>query len=803
MKKFIFKLTHSLIHSLLILILSTVSFSICTAGPLDPMPTVFLEAEYNGWGYDIQCHGGLGSISPIIMGAKPYTYQWRNSAGALVATTSNLTSAPAGDYTLTLFKNGNSSSWNFTLTEPSPFIISFETSEFLGGYNISQAGGNDGYINCNVTGGNPSYYYQWSNGNESPSISDLSSGTYSVIVTDENGCSASSSAILTAPPNPLHIVSITSPLHHGFNISCYGGNDGAIDLTVSGGVPPYSYDWGVAFTEDRSSLIAETYTVIVADANLVRDTAHITLIQPNPISINLTPSSFPGGFNTSCFSCKNGIITTVVSGGAAPYTYSWTNNKTTSSVDSLEKGNYSVTVTDVNGCTGSQSIELISDVEIAWKIGGNSGIDTTTQFMGTKDNKDLILKTNNEKRMTIKTDGTIEMNSTLKISHTCFPEVITASDYKVVYANSAGKLDYAGCVGGNVAPLCGIEPATAWFHNTCPSPNFNENDFFLLSNLGRVGIGVAIPQTRLDVIGGIRSSDLSGNIGFNFVYVNNDGILKKLNSPGATANLKVLHGDGSWGDLPSGSIAWNINGTNINNNPLFTNIGINGMLNISQQGNNNIINLFTDFTGATISNPNGHLKIQCSGNIEFNQPIKILGLQAGLLQCNSNGFISNFQTNNLNQVLYSNGSWGDLPANANTWNLTPNSTTGPNLNCNISGTVGINSPDFSKCVNYQLAVNGKIIATELKVKLAGNWPDYVFEPDYNLMSLDELSDFIDRNNHLPNFPTTEQVSKENGVELGELNIQLVKKMEELTLYILELKKANDDLLSRIEKMEKK
>ena len=88
--------------------------------------------------------------------------------------------------------------------------------------------------------------------------------------------------------------------------------------------------------------------------------------------------------------------------------------------------------------------------------------------------------------------------------------------------------------------------------------------------------------------------------------------------------------------------------------------------------------------------------------------------------------------------------------------------------------------------SFKLAVEGKIGAHEVVVTTDG-WADFVFEPDYNLMSLKELETFIKANKHLPEIPTTTEV-KENGISIGEMNAKLLQKIEELTLYMIELKK---------------
>lgn len=105
---------------------------------------------------------------------------------------------------------------------------------------------------------------------------------------------------------------------------------------------------------------------------------------------------------------------------------------------------------------------------------------------------------------------------------------------------------------------------------------------------------------------------------------------------------------------------------------------------------------------------------------------------------------------------------------------------------------------------YMLGVQGKVICEEVKVLLTNNWnwPDYVFNEDYNLNSIENVEKFIKKNKHLPGIPSAEEV-KNNGIEIGEMNKLLLEKIEELTLYMIELKKQNETLNSRIEKLEKK
>lgn len=120
-------------------------------------------------------------------------------------------------------------------------------------------------------------------------------------------------------------------------------------------------------------------------------------------------------------------------------------------------------------------------------------------------------------------------------------------------------------------------------------------------------------------------------------------------------------------------------------------------------------------------------------------------------------------------------------------------TAGTNINYNNAGMVSIGTTTAP--TGYKLAVGGKIVAEEIVVKLQANWPDYVFESEYKLPTLEELQLFIAEHKHLPGIPTAKEV-EEHGVAIGEMNIVLLKKIEELTLYVLDLKKEVEQLKTK-------
>jgi len=119
------------------------------------------------------------------------------------------------------------------------------------------------------------------------------------------------------------------------------------------------------------------------------------------------------------------------------------------------------------------------------------------------------------------------------------------------------------------------------------------------------------------------------------------------------------------------------------------------------------------------------------------------------------------------------------------------------LHLNAAGQVGINTTDFPDDPDYYLAVDGKGMFEEVRVQLSENWPDYVFEDNYQLMPLAELDQYIDENGHLPNIPSAEEVYEE-GIESGAMDAKLLEKIEELTMYLLEQQKTIQDQQAQID-----
>jgi subtilisin-like proprotein convertase family protein len=289
------------------------------------------------------CSGSNGSIDISVSGTtSPYTYLWSNGA-----TTQDLTMISAGSYILQLTDNKS-------CTYDTTFLVANQSAQTLSATHndVSCPGGSNGSINLTVSGGTSPYTYLWSNGAVSEDLSNLLPGTYSVTVTDQNGCKALYSVDVLQTP----ALSATSNVS---NETC-GNENGTIDLTMSGGTSPYTYTWsnGSAI-QDLQFLQAGTYSVLIKDLNNCSISQSFTLInEVNNCVINCNLAI--GSVNASNETCggQNGSIDISISSGVQPYSYLWSNGATTQDLSNLSAGTYSVIVTDVNNCqvTGTYTI---------------------------------------------------------------------------------------------------------------------------------------------------------------------------------------------------------------------------------------------------------------------------------------------------------------------------------------------------------------------------------------------------------------------------------------------------------------
>lgn len=226
----------------------------------------------------------------------------------------------------------------FTVNQPAPIFIGTSV------LNVYCHGDNTGAIHITASGGTGALEYSLDGitYQSSASFTAVSAGTYTVYVRDANGCVQTLPAVVTEPST----LSVSSSVS---NVVCAGGNDGVIDLSVHGGVTPYSFDWSNGpVSEDNFNLAAGNYSITVTDANGCVNTQSFVITQPaNPLIVNSNIT------DASSQTSADGSIDLTTTGGTGPYSYVWSNGATTEDITNITPGVYTVNVTDVNGCVTS------------------------------------------------------------------------------------------------------------------------------------------------------------------------------------------------------------------------------------------------------------------------------------------------------------------------------------------------------------------------------------------------------------------------------------------------------------------
>lgn len=300
---------------------------------------------------NLTCNANLsGSINPQVSGGTPgYTYLWSNGSSS-----SSIFNIAAGTYTLLVTdNNGCTYSEEYIVDEPTPLALSTTSNDVL------CKGDATGSATVIAEGATPQYTYNWSNGSNEDSAINLIAGNYSVLVTDQNGCSETTSIVINEPMQSLGATFIVT------EVDCFGNQNGGIDVTPIGGTSPYYYQWStsgsvilVDTTEDVSNLPVDTYLLSITDTNGCLLTNSIPVDGPNePISITGSTTA------VNCFNGEDGSIDIVVSGGTPGYSFLWSNGSNSEDISFLSAGNYEVTVTDQNGCTETAIYEVIQPSE--------------------------------------------------------------------------------------------------------------------------------------------------------------------------------------------------------------------------------------------------------------------------------------------------------------------------------------------------------------------------------------------------------------------------------------------------------
>jgi gliding motility-associated-like protein len=291
---------------------------------------------------DALCANNNGTASATITGGVlPYSYSWAPGG----YNTANITGLAPQNYNLTVTdKNGCKVSDATTIKATSTAL-----NVQVNSTDVKCFGDKTGTASVVITGGTAPFVISWSNGAAGATASGLGKGSYTVTVKDASNCSSSGSVTIKEPPTGLSL-SLT-----GKDAVCNNGK-GSIQSVTSGGTPAYQYLWspGGAVAQDFNNVNAGTYNLLLTDINGCNVSAAYIVKEPAALALNIAAQS------TSCGN-NNGSASANVTGGTAPYTYTWTpGNLNVPGISNLAPGKYALTVTDKNKCTQNGTADILS-----------------------------------------------------------------------------------------------------------------------------------------------------------------------------------------------------------------------------------------------------------------------------------------------------------------------------------------------------------------------------------------------------------------------------------------------------------
>jgi hypothetical protein len=310
-----------------------------------------------------QCNGEENGQIEIFLegGVPPYVYIWDNGqVGSLIVNVST------GSYTVYIQDAINDTiTYQFFLDEPAPISITSTITP------PSCEGGDNASIEVVASGGAGNFNYLWDSNSIDPSLHGITSGNYTVTISDANECYI----------NPNIFVPDGDPLEGDIqitNASCFGVSDAGFAVLLPDSLAPYSYLWN---SGDTQSVLEEIpagvlYEVVATNQLGCVWVGQAIADEPGEISINAEL------MNPLCFDSNDGLIAVEVTGGAMVYEFLWNNGDSTSTIDSLQSDNYSLTVTDQNNCleTASFFLENPSQIALSFDLDygcGDGDIDVT------------------------------------------------------------------------------------------------------------------------------------------------------------------------------------------------------------------------------------------------------------------------------------------------------------------------------------------------------------------------------------------------------------------------------------------
>ncbi len=299
----------------------------------------------------VSCAGqSNGSLTVTPDGLNPpYTFQVVSGQTNTTGTFQNLA---AGSYIVTVTDpTGCEGYFPATVSTPDTIVPNIALQQ-----NVSCFGGNNGALRTAATGGTGTLTYQWSAAGQTAAVaSNLAAGSYTVTVTDANGCTATGSAAITQPTD-LQLSTVVT------NAKCFNQSNGAVAASGTGGTSPYQFAWSSGPpVSDNNNIPAGVYTVTITDTKGCTETATATVAQPTQLTATTNVTA------TNCSTSMDGTATALPQGGTGPYSFLWNDaqQQTTVTATGLAAQTFNVTVTDANGCMVNQNAVIPAPAPLA------------------------------------------------------------------------------------------------------------------------------------------------------------------------------------------------------------------------------------------------------------------------------------------------------------------------------------------------------------------------------------------------------------------------------------------------------
>jgi hypothetical protein len=723
-------------------------------------------------------------------GAPDYAFLWSNGSQE-----SRISELSVGTYSVTITdRNACTKSISRTLTEPQVLQITGVAKSNFNGFNVSCKEGRDGWADVTVVGGKTPYSYRWSSGGLTKKAEELAAGNYQVEITDANNVKVMANITLTQPN--LLDAGLAVPIGvNGFNISCFQCANGSASVTPNGGVTPYSYLWSTGSTATSlTNLNRSEYNVKITDANGCEVIEEFQITEPGREDWAMTGNSninsntnYLGTNDSNSFVFRTNALERLKIGSNGEITFSKYASTSNQILMIDAQGKISPVPLPSLPCTGpiafpwQQSPNDPADVFSCWRRFGIGTDDPQTRLevkgglsrftsayssssyielghdggtggggnaiLNNVGDGDLLINYNIPKNVVVcdGNSGSFVVGGTTLLAK-------NSGNVGIGIANPQFKLDIAGTLNASNVFVNGTSILGGIWNSSGPNIYYNS---------GNVGIGNSNPLTPLHLNEGSSSlffgpaNNDNGQLGYGTSYIGFNA--RRIVSSNPNANVFITNSDGIHN---GGGLIWNDISGAINLATIPTdNSNVNGKI-VFEQSIGNYVRMKISPYGSLALGTENEINEDIQLNLKTN---KYVGINVG----------SDYILGNGPYLYCASVKSSDDKAFAV-------------INTTITS---INYPNGEDV--FRVLGDGRVEAKKLKISQS-IWSDFVFDSTYNLMPIGELAQFISDNKHLPDVPTQAEVYS-NGIDQGETNAMLLKKIEELTLYIILLKNEIDTL----------